>query len=116
MQRVRLPLSREVFDPRRYGNVTLTLADVPPGALLSRGTNHGDGVWTVEGWEGERIALLAAAARGRHGIHVTAMSFDEHSGETEIVTRDVVLDPSLDPGHEAVVLAASTQGSPAAPR
>lgn len=111
MRRVRLPLAREVFDPRRYGNVTLTLADVPPGAVLSRGTNHGDGVWTVEDWEGERIALLATAACSRGDIHVTAMSFDEHSGETEIVTRDVVVDP----GHEAVVLAASTPGSPAAP-
>jgi len=91
----RLPLQADDLDPDGYGAAQLTFSNLPPGSLLSHGTNHGDGVWTLETWSGEDVHVRAPkAARESARFSVVATSFDETNGETAIVTRDLAFSPA----------------------
>lgn len=81
-----LPLPADVFDPDGLGRLTLTVADVPPGVLLSRGLNHGAGVWTVE-TVADRPPVVVAPASAAFTIAVTCVAMNEETGGSTIISR-----------------------------
>jgi len=103
----RLPLETGELDPHGHGAAQLTFSDLPPGALLSRGTNHGGGVWTLAGWRGEDIFVTPPQAlHGGSRFSIIATTFDDESGDTAIVSRDLMVSPggAVSPVGDAAVV------------
>lgn len=92
MPSMSLVLDAETFDPGGHGSLSLTIGEMPPGTILSKGTNHGGGVWTLEATTGESIALFAAAAMAPFQITLTCVALNPETGDSTVVSR--VLDSS----------------------
>ena len=95
MPTMSIVLDAETFDPGGHGSLSLTVGEMPPGTVLSKGKNHGGGVWTLETATGDRIALSAAAATAPFHITLTCVALNPETGDSTVVSR--VLEAM--PGH-----------------
>ncbi|MDA0998454.1 MAG: hypothetical protein O2944_09640, partial [Proteobacteria bacterium] len=84
-----LPLSGDIFDPDDIGRLSLTISDMPAGVLLSQGTNHGDGVWTIETAPSRLPSIIVAALMPSFSIAVTCVAVNKSTGASNVVTRRI---------------------------
>lgn len=94
MQTIKLPMDAAIFDPNGYGSISMTLGDMPPGAILSQGRNHGGGVWTVELKTGEPLSVIAAAGVKPFSITLTCVALDTNTGDSTVVSRGIEVMPA----------------------
>lgn len=87
MPSMSLVLDAETFDPGDHGSLSLTIGEMPPGTVLSKGKNHGGGVWTLEAATGESIALSAAKAMAPFHITLTCVALNPETGDSTVVSR-----------------------------
>lgn len=87
---------RQVFDPEQLGTLTLTIGDMPRGVLLSQGSNHGDGVWSLNCQPGQTLKIAIPIRQGMFDISVTAVASGKENEESTVVTRRIKVDPPLD--------------------
>ena len=95
-----LRLDAETFDPEGHGALSLTVGEMPAGVILSRGRNHGGGVWTVEASGGDELEMLTAAAMKSFDITLTCVALNAETGESTVVSRIV----EVTPGHARIKL------------
>ncbi|WNJ98363.1 hypothetical protein L2D14_10815 [Thalassospiraceae bacterium LMO-JJ14] len=88
-----LPIDPETFDPDGHGSISLTLGEMPPGAILSHGKNHGGGVWTVELDSGQGVSLFSAAATPPFEISLTCVALNPQTGNSTVVSRILDVTP-----------------------
>ena len=93
MLNMTLRLDAETFDPDGHGSLSLTIGEMPAGVILSRGRNHGGGVWTVEASDGGELEMLAAAAMKPFDITLTCVALNPETGESTVVSRVVEVSP-----------------------
>ncbi len=84
---VNLTLDPAIFDPDGHGALSVTIGDMPPGAILSNGRNHGGGVWTLEQDSGQNITLHVAAATRPFAITLTCVALNVETGDSTVVSR-----------------------------
>lgn len=82
-----LPVDPEIFDPDGHGALSLTLGEMPPGAVLSSGRNHGGGVWTLEMDVGKDVSLNVAAATRPFTVTLTCVALNTTTGKSTVVSR-----------------------------
>ncbi|MBO6950130.1 MAG: hypothetical protein JJ855_19325 [Rhodospirillales bacterium] len=87
MPSMSLRLDAETFDPGGHGSLSLTIGEMPPGSILSKGKNHGGGVWTLEAKTGESIALAAVRAMAPFDITLTCVALNPETGNSTVVSR-----------------------------
>lgn len=87
---------KDIFDPEHLGALTLTIGDMPRGVLLSQGSNHGDGVWSLSCQPGQTLKIAAPVRQGVFAMSVTAVASGADGGESTVITRRVKVDPPLD--------------------
>ena len=95
MRSIKLPLEPAVFDPKGSQFLSLTLGDIPPGILVSDGSNHGGGVWTLETTSGSMLTLYAAAAMKPFSMSMTCVALNEENGDSTVVSRVAEIIPTL---------------------
>lgn len=71
-------------------NITITIAGLPAGAMLSAGVDNGDGSWALEPGMLAGLVLTADVDAG-FSLTVTAVS-TEANGSSSSVTRDIQVD------------------------
>ena len=79
-------LDANVFDPDGYGQLSLTIGDMPPGSILDGGKNHGDGVWTVECRTGDPVTIWVCGQSRPFSLTLTCVALDTSSGASMVVT------------------------------
>ncbi len=94
MQTIMLPIDAAIFDPNEYGSISMTLGNMPPGAILSKGRNHGGGVWTVELKSGATLSVIAAASIKPFSMTLTCVALDTNSGDSTVVSRTIEITPA----------------------
>jgi len=92
-----LPLTLDAaqFDPEGHGALSLTIGEVAPGAILSRGRNHGGGVWTLEARCGDTIKFLTAGGARPFAATLTCVALNPETGDSTVVSRIVDVLPSV---------------------
>ncbi len=88
-------LPSAVFDPNGYGALSLTMGDVPPGVLITNGTNHGGGVWTTEVKTGHGIGFYARVGAAPFTLTLTCVAMRAETGESTVVTQRIDVSPTL---------------------
>jgi len=91
---VNLALDSAIFDPDGHGALSVTIGDMPPGAILSNGRNHGGGVWTLEQESGKNITLHVAAATRPFAITLTCVALNVETGDSTVVSRTFDVTPA----------------------
>jgi hypothetical protein len=95
MRSIKLPLDPTVFDPKDSKFLSLTLGDIPPGILVSDGSNHGGGVWTLETTSNAMLTLYAAAAMKPFSMSMTCVALNGETGDSTVVSRVAEVIPTL---------------------
>lgn len=95
MRSITLSLEPAVFDPKGSQFLSLTLGDIPPGVLVSDGSNHGGGVWTLETTSGSMLTLYAAAAMKPFSMSMTCVALNGENGDSTVVSRVAEIIPTL---------------------
>lgn len=88
-----ISLSAEIFDPEGHGALSITVGDMPPGAMLSQGKNHGGGVWTLETMSDATFELAAGASMPSFSITLTCVALDSATGNSTVASHVVKVDP-----------------------
>ncbi len=94
MPALNLTLEPAVFDPDGHGALSLTLGELPVGAVLSSGKNHGGGVWTLEATPGDTLTIHAAVASPAFEITLTCVALNAQTGASSVVSRVIEVNPT----------------------
>ncbi|MBO6520843.1 MAG: hypothetical protein JJ900_07110 [Rhodospirillales bacterium] len=94
MPAMHLPLDPDVFDPDGHGALSLTVGELPAGAILSRGKNHGGGVWTLDAPPGDSLTIFAAAASPAFEITLTCVALNAETGASKVISRVIEVNPA----------------------
>lgn len=90
---INVPLDAETFDPEGHGTLSLTIGDVPVGVLLSRGANHGDGVWTHETNAGSHLGFQVIVPQRSFSVSITCVAMNNETGESTVMTHRARIRP-----------------------
>lgn len=73
--------------------LSVTIDGVPSGAVLSAGTDNGNGVWTIDPADVEGLTITPAAnSNDDFNLTVTATSTEENGGDTSTATQTFSVD------------------------
>jgi|GEM_PF-672059 len=89
-----LTLDAALFDPDGHGALSLTIGDMAPGTILSRGRNHGGGVWTLDARCGDTVSFLTARGAKPFAATLTCVALNPETGDSTVVSRIVDITPS----------------------
>ncbi len=86
-------LDTKTFDPEGHGALSITVGDMPPGAMLTQGKNHGGGVWTLEATSDAMFELAASASMPLFLITLTCVALDSATGNSTVASHVVKVNP-----------------------
>ncbi len=90
------PIPLHVFDPENLGSLAITVGDLPPGVMLNMGSNHGNGIWSLECNSDVPLVIAIPHNQGMFEASVTCVATGDNSAESSVVTRRVRFAAALD--------------------
>lgn len=97
---IALDIDLSLADTDGSETVSVTIADVPTGALLSAGTDNGDGTWTLSDGDVEGLTITPASnSDADFQLGVTVTTTESSTGDTSnsSATIDVAVQAEADP-------------------
>ncbi len=103
---IALDLGLTFADSDGSETVSIVIADVPTGAVLSAGTDNGDGTWTLTGGDVDGLSITPPSnSDADFQLGVTVTTTEASTGESAVVTTN--LDVSVQAVADPVTLSAS---------
>ena len=100
-----LDISATLADTDGSETVSITIDDLPGGAVLSAGTDNGDGTWTLSTDELTDLSVTVPTGTADFDLSVIT-TVTEEDGDTQTATNSVPIDlPSSDQTADGVTLA-----------
>ncbi|MEQ8320498.1 MAG: tandem-95 repeat protein, partial [Rhodospirillales bacterium] len=91
---VALDVSGTLTDADGSENISYTIAGLPEGAILTAGSDNGNGTWTVNTAQTAGLqVLLPEAGSGTTDLTVSAVAVEGANGDTEITSQVITLKP-----------------------
>lgn len=87
---IALDIDAALTDTDGSENLSITISDVPVGAVLSAGTDNGDGTWSLTSEQLDGLAVTPPADSDvNFDLTVTATSTEENGGDTATTTATI---------------------------
>jgi large repetitive protein len=94
---IALPLSAALTDTDGSESLTVVVSGVPAGAVLSAGTDNGDGSWTLTGASISGVTLTPPpGADGDFTLTIVATATEANGGDTAVTTATMAVSVAAD--------------------
>jgi len=109
---IALSIDAALSDTDGSETLSITISDVPDGAVLSAGTDNGDGTWTLDAGDLDGLTITPAEnSDADFTLGVSATTTESSTGDTSTVTSsvDVSVDAVADAAELTVSLGSATE-------
>jgi len=104
---IRYPINinAELTDTDGSETLSIQVGGLPEGAVLSAGSDNGDGSWTLDPAETDGLTVTVPVASGDFTLAISATSTESLGGESTTVTAPLSVEiPTLDTSADAPIL------------